>query len=216
MHDVGKEDSTQKIINSLCEDLHELKLAPHPLKMALLWMVLGVVYLGVCLYVFEIRDDLGTKLLDFLFVFEMILTLSMAISAAFCSVWMAVPDMRGQKWMLSVPITFFAVLVTWIGLQTLLASYKFPDIHWHNCYKEAMVFGVIPAIALIYFSLRGKTTRPAGLSVMNALAVGGFGYTALRLSCGSDNIGHICAYHILPYILFALFCIFIVRKIYRW
>ena len=213
---LSKEDKTQSIISGLCNELHEVKVAPHPLGAALVWSILGLVYLLGGLYFFGIRSDFIGKVQDFSFVFELIVTFSMAISAGFCSIWMRVPDMRGQKWMFSVPVTLFVVLASWVGLQTILLTYEFPEIHWHICYTESLVFGVIPAIGLILFSLRGRTTHPVGLSVMNALAVGGFGYAALRLSCLSDNIGHICAYHILPYILFALFCILVIRKIYRW
>lgn len=211
-----KEKKTKSVIRDLCGDLHEVKLAPHPIKPALLWITFGFVYIAICLFLTRIRGDIDAKLFDFAFVFELTITLSMAISAAFCAFWMCVPDMRGQKWMIAVPVTLFGVLFLWIGLQTVMVTYEFPNIHWHHCYKEAIIFGVIPAIAIVVFSLKGKTTHPAGLSVMNALAIGGFGYAAQRLSCGSDHIGHLCAYHVLPYFLFALFCVFIIRKIYRW
>tara|TARA_B100001989_G_C24544231_1_gene469635 strand:- start:979 stop:1629 length:651 start_codon:yes stop_codon:yes gene_type:complete len=211
-----KEEKTKNVISGLCDELCVVKLSPHPLKRAILWCSLGFAYIGVCLYMTRIRNDILDKLVDFSFVFELMLTLSMAVSAGFCAFWLCVPDMRGQKWMISVPTTLFAVLAAWIGLQTALLSYEFPDIHWHTCYKEAIMFGVIPAIAIIVLSLKGKTTHPALLSIMNALAIGGFGYAAQRLSCGSDHIGHICAYHVFPYFLFALFCVFIIRKIYRW
>lgn len=188
----------------------------HPFTRLLPFVLFVVAYLSFTVGYIGVRPDFAEKLTQFHYVFELVLILSMSISSAFASAWLCVPDMRQQKWMLSVSLTLFATFVTWTFLRAVIDSYIMPHLHWHTCYTLSILFGAIPALFIFLLSMKGKTTQPMMLSAMNALAIGGAGYIALRLICQADDIGHLCVFHIVPYILFAFIASVVGRRIYRW
>ncbi len=212
----NENQNTDSLISSLSEELTEVKVLAHPLQRALPWIVFAVLYVSFAVAVLGVRGDIITKIAEPLFIFEILIVFTMSLAAALCSLWMCVPDMRGQKWIISVPITLFFVFLCHFGLKMVMDNYAMPALHFHNCQREALIFGVIPAIAILYLSIRGNTVQPILLSFMNILAVGGIGYIALRISCASDNIGHLGMHHLLPYIIMGIIITLVGRKLYRW
>lgn len=207
---------SETLIVSLCCELECVRVMHHPFRRVLPWILLAALYVSGSVYLFGLRGDFFDLIYNQSYVFELAITLFMSLSAAFCATWLCIPDMRGQKWMIAVPATFFAVLILWLLTKAALQAFILPVMEWHICFTAAAIFGLIPAAAIFVLSVAGKTTSPILLSFMNTLAVGGFGYIGLRLTCASDDIGHLCCYHILPYMLFGLLAALISRRIYRW
>ncbi|MGH1456166.1 MAG: NrsF family protein [Alphaproteobacteria bacterium] len=215
--DIKAEKNVQSLIDDLASELGEPKVMRHPLYSCVPWAVVGIVYIVFAFSVLGVRHNIFEKIADPNFVFEISLTLSLSISAAFSAIWLRYPDIRGQSWILSIPLTLFAVFTVLISLRTFMEAPSLPDIHVaHRCYKHALIFGVIPAISIWVLSMRGKTTHPVLLSLMNALAVGGLGYIGLRITCHADDVRHLCIYHILPYLLLGFIAAVCGRRIYRW
>ncbi len=206
---------TDNLIESLVGDLTPVSVLPHPLRRFVPFFIMAVVYLASAIIYFGIRSDAMDKFNDPTFLFEMSLVFSMALSAGLCAMWLCVPDMRGQQWIISVALSLFGVFTAWIGFQMML-KFSMPHIGMHRCYLNAIIFGAVPALAIIILSIRGKTTHPLLLSTMNTISMGGLGYIGLRLTCHADGIDHICCYHILPYILFGAVAGLLGRRIYRW
>lgn len=215
MSDV-KSKNTKDLIQSLSDELIPVRCMKHPFLRVLPWFIFAGVYVAASIVYLGMRGDMFEKLADPYFVFEMVMMFALSISAALASVWLCVPDMRGQKWMLAVPLTLFSGFIVWTALRFNMERYSMPDVHWHKCMTEAIIFGLIPGIAMSVLSMRGKTTRPFTLAFMNALSIGGLGYIGLRITCGSENIGHISFYHIFPYMVFGIIISMIGRYIYRW
>lgn len=207
---------TECLIDSLCNELTCIKVMRHPLYRLVPWVIIAAVYLAVSVGYLGIRPDIHEKVHSSSFIFEISLIIVMTVEAAMCSQWLCVPDMRDQKWMLAVPLSLFAVFVMWTVARLSVESFAVPYLHWHTCYTSAIIFGAIPGLVIFFLSMCGKTTQPFMLSAMNTLAIGGVGYLGLRLTCRSDDIGHICSFHILPYILLAFAASVMGRKIYRW
>lgn len=207
--------NTDSLIESLVGDLIPVSVLPHPLRRFVPFFILAVIYLISTTTYFGIRSDIMDKLTDPMFLFELSLVFAMSLSAGLCAIWLCVPDMRGQHWIISVALSLFGVFSAWIGFQMLL-NFSMPHISMHPCYLDAIVFGAVPALAIIILSIRGKTTHPLLLSMMNTVSMGGAGYIGLRMTCHADSIDHICCYHILPYILFGAVAGVVGRRIYRW
>ena len=208
--------NTEGLIASLSDDLSEVKPMSHPIRRVVLWAVLTALYTLLMVALFVIRPDFSIKLHDPNYVFELMHIIAISISAMFCSSWLCVPDMRGQKWMLAVPTTLFAVFTLQIILRTTMEIHDVPRLYLHHCVTDSVVFGIIPLCMILFLSIKGKTTHPFAMSFMNALAVGSMGYFGLRVVCMSDEIGHLYAYHLLPYILFGFVISMVGRRIYRW
>ena len=207
---------TDTLIDSLTEDLCPVKVLMHPLLRVLPWCVYAVLYVGLAIYFLGLRYDFEEVIYDPIFVFEMVLVLVMSLSAAVCSMWMCVPDMRGQQWLIAVPTTLFMTFLLLVGLKVGLDGVSMPKITWHHCHSDSMYIGFIPAATIWFLTMRGKTTCYVKTTFMNVLAVGGLGYLGLRLTCGADNMGHISFFHILPYLVLGIVAGLVARRIYRW
>ncbi len=210
------EKNTQDLISSLSDDLSEVKSFPHPMKRAVLWSFIAIAYVVVVVAFLGIRTDISDKFNDPIYIFELSQILAIAVSAGFCSLWLCIPDMRGQNWMIAVPLSLFAVFFLWVGLRTILDLHKGFEVHWSHCQTDSILFGFVPALSIFFLSTKGKTTHPNLIALMSILSVGALGYLGLRITCSSDDVGHLCSYHILPYFLFGIGVSLLARRIYRW
>lgn len=208
--------NTDNLIDSLASELEEVKPARHPLQVALPWFIFAVLYIALAIAMLGMRDDFIYRISDADFVFELGLVVAMSISATFCSLWLCFPDMRGKNWMLAVPISLFSVLLFMLVSRTVLTIDEMPELYWCACINESLIFGVLPAVTLLFLSARGKTTRPQMLSFMNTIAIGGLGYLALRITCSQEDMGHIMMYHVMPYVLMGFLIVLAGIKFFKW
>lgn len=207
---------TENLIDSLTAELEEVKPACHPMKKALPWFIFGVLYICFAVAVLGMRSDFFDRIFDDVYILELGMVFIMSLSAALCSLWLGVPDMRGQRWMLAVPFSTLFLLVFWLIAITVLHLEALPAMYWSGCINEALIFGVIPAITLVLLAARGKTTKPQLMSVMNTIAIGGLGYFGLRITCPVEEIGHLVFHHFLPYVFMGGVIFLAGIKIYRW
>lgn len=210
------ENKTNNLISSLAEELTEVKVLPHPLKRIVPWLLFATAYISIAIVFIGLRDDIGTMVYSSVYVFEILLVVGMSMSAAFCSSWLCCPDIRGQSWIVAVPVSLASVLALWLITKAGLDSYEFPILKYHVCYIGAVIFGLIPAFTIWFLSQKGSTTHPYLMGLMNVISIGGLGYLALRLVCPAEEFGHIFVYHVMPYALFGIVITFIASKIYRW
>lgn len=208
--------STEELIGNLASSLKPVRVLPHPLKRVLLWIGLAAAYMAVVIYTLGLRPDMAPMLHNPFYLFELSVAAAMSVTAAFAAIWLCVPDMREQEWVIAPPLVLLGVFTLWTGLRGLFESFEMPHHIWSHCSADSILFGVVPAAAILFLSLKGKTTHARLLPLMNALAVGGTGYVALRITCGSEDIAHILIHHTAPYIVFAVLAIIAGRRIYRW
>ncbi len=209
-------EETDKLIDKLSLDCEPRRLMPHPLKLAVPWVMFSFLYVVGVVFFQGFRTDIVQRLADPVFVFELVMASSLSISAALASIWLCIPDIRGQRWIIAVPTVLFAVFSFRLLLHVFLDSFHVPAIHWNLCYMSSLIYGVLPALAIIFLSMRGKTTHPVLMAFMVSISVGGVGYIGLRLVCSSEDIGHICCYHVLPYVLFGFLVSLLGYRLYRW
>lgn len=209
-------NSRDDLIGNLTEDLQPISPMAHPFYRLLPWAALSFGYVALVIGIIGIRGDIGTKANDPLFLYEIILALATALSAACASAWLCVPDMRGAKWLLAVPFSLFAVFVGWLATRIIGEPFVMPAIDLHHCLGEAFLMIFVPVTGLILLSRKGATTRPVMMGALNAIAVGGLGFAGLRLICPVDNMGHICIYHVMPFLLLGLIIGLAARRLYRW
>ncbi|MGN7438976.1 MAG: NrsF family protein [Alcanivorax sp.] len=211
-----QDDKTISLIASLADDLTEVKVLPHPLRRIFPWILFAVAYISLAIATIGFRDDISHKLFESVYMFELLLVVGMSMSAAFCSSWLCCPDIRGQSWIVAIPLSLASVLALWLITKAGLDHYEFPILKYHVCYIGAVIFGLIPAFTIWFLSQRGKTTHPYLMGLMNVLSIGGLGYLALRIVCPAEEFGHIFVYHVMPYALFGVVITFVAAKIYRW
>lgn len=206
------------LINELAGDLQPVACMMHPFLRALVWFVLALGYVLGVAYFGGVRPDLARMLDNEMFVFEIVLTSAISISAILATAWMCVPDMREQSWLVAVPFTLLAVFVAWVVLTALEqgALDKMPDMHMHGCVLDGVLMCVVPVFLSVMMVRRGATTRPILGNVLSILSAAALGFTALRFTCMNDMLDHIAISHVLPYVVIGSIFGLIAQRFYRW
>ncbi len=209
--------NTDKLINSLCDDLEPVKPLAHPLMRARPWLALAIVYMVVATFISGIRPDLlSSKLHDTVFIFEILIALSIVLSTLFVSFWANVPDMRGKKWLISIPITLTLVFITWTISRAAGEAPHIDTFSWHSCFRDGIIFATLPITGLIALSARGTTTCPLTCALLNILCASAMGFIALRITCVNDSIEHALLHHLAPFVVLGIVVGGIARRFYRW
>ncbi len=208
--------NSEELISSLSSDLKKVDAMPHPLKRAITILLIAATYMAVAVFALGMRSDIEVKIHDNIFVFEMAYIFITALSAAICSSWLCVPDVRGAKWILATPIVLLSFGVMWSFIHFDIDIHKITHIEMHHCHIKSIIFGTVPIFAILFFSVKGRTTHPYMMALMNIIFVGTLGYIALRVACSSDNAEHICYIHVMPYLLLGIAMAALGKHIYRW
>lgn len=204
------------VINGLSGDLQPVAVMGHPLSRALPSAILCALYVLFVSVAIGFRDDITSKLVEPLFVTEIILSLAIAFSASVTSAWLCVPDMRGQRWLLAVPVALFAGMSVIYMQMTFAQGFEFVHLEWQSCVYQGFYMIGLPLLAVLVMSRKGRTTHPFWMSLNNTLSVGMMGWVGLRFTCGADSVDHIFTYHFFPFVVVGFLLLLFARCIYRW
>jgi hypothetical protein len=204
------------VIERLTGDLRPVRGLAHPGLRAAAWIGLCALYVAGAAVLRGLRVDLADKAGDLHFLFEVGLMALTGLSAALASFWLAVPDARGRRGLSAGPLALFAAFLLWSALRVVTEGVSLEGLRINDCLQEGVIMGFVPAFALVLFSRRGATTHPVLLSVMNALAVAGFGYVGLRVTCAADAVEHATIFHLAPFMLADMLLALAARRLYRW
>lgn len=188
----------------------------HPFIRILPWLVFALVYTYAAVQYIGVRPDIAVKLADPLFLFETAIGLAMSMSAAMTAAWLCVPDMRGQVWMVAFPALLGGVFLVWETIRSVTEGLALQAPHWDHCFEDALLFGTVPAAVLIFTTVRGATTRPFLMALMNVIAVAALAYVGLRFTCMLDTVGHSLIYHVFPFVVFGSVLGLAARRVFRW
>jgi len=208
--------NAETLIDNLCNGLRPCKRLPHPFLRALSGAILALAYVAGVVNYLGIRPDLAQKFQDTAFLFEIGTMGAVSLSAVLAASWLCVPDMRGVKWLVAVPLTLFGVFLFWCGIRAHVDGFAMPAMHWDHCFNDGLLMGFVPAAAVIFMSRRGATTRPFLMALVAVLSVGALGYVGLRFTCMMDTVGHAGVYHLLPFTVFGVLTGAGARVLFKW
>lgn len=204
------------IINDLSGALKPVKPMAHPAWRALLWAAIVIAYVvGVLLWV-GVRHDVALRLVDKQFLYEIASVALIGLSAACASVWLCIPDMRGNGWIVAVPAALCANFVLWMLTMGAEDLFRLDHTHWSHCFEEGLFLAGIPTVVIVVMSMHGSTTRPFTMAAMNTIAGASVASIGLRFSCGIDSMDHAIFYHVLPFVAAGFLIGVFARKIYKW
>ena len=212
----GDENVTETLVERLSENLKPVHCLAHPLRRVFPWMAAAVVYVGAVIFMLGVRADLPMMLREPHFLFELGLMMAVSLSAFLSSAWLCVPDMRGVKGMLAVPLTLFGVFMFWHMVRGVSEEDVFGPIHWGHCMLDSLLMGLFPAAGVSFLCRGGTTTCPRMMAVINLLAVAALAYVGVRLTCPLDTVAHAALSHLLPFILLGAVLGGVARRLYRW
>lgn len=210
------EDKFDKLIDGLADDLKPMKRMGCAIRRALPYLIFSVIYLGALVHFVGIRGDIDEKITDTAFLLENTLMGLALISAAFCSSFLCVPDMRGQKWLIALPITSVSIFALWSIIRAWSEGLHMPHLHIDHCMGEGLFMASIPLSMVVFMMRTGATTQPRLSALMNVIYAGGLAYVGLRLTCSMDTVGHATVSHLIPYLIIGAILGLSARKLYKW
>jgi hypothetical protein len=208
---------TDSLINKLAKDVKPVNKLRHPFIRFLFCILVAGIFVGGSVYFIGIRHDIIDAVDNKAFIAEILAALATGFLSALTANWLAIPDVRQQKWVVWLP--FFP-----LSFFVFMASYQFIIQPIHLAMPEAgaaCVLDIIwlislPAIVLFILLRRAATTHTKMASFMAVLSVLSFGYLCARLVCANDNLPHLLFWHYLPILIIGVFGAVMGSKILRW
>ncbi len=204
------------LISKLEDDLTPVKPMVSPVLRSVIWFFSGLFSVLFVASIAGFRMDLHQKLMETVFVGELVFILILSASAIYSSAWLSIPEGAGKKHVLYVPYIILFIALCILGNDFLSHGISLDNFVFHTCIIDAILMGMVPVLLMIWMMKQGAPTAPIMGATMNMIAAGGIGYMGLRLTCGSDDVGHMCVYHILPFIFVGLLLGLIARRLYHW
>ena len=211
------EQKLDKFIEELADDLKPVKPLAHPLVRMAPLIVVCILYVGAMIAMLGPREDFMPKMMhDIDYVFEILLSLSIFLSSAVALGWMAIPDMRGQTWMKSVPVTLAGIFVIWAILRIVFEWGEPLVFKLQNCSMDGFLMTCLPVAALVLTSRKGAVTQPMWTSFITVLSFTGLGWAGLRFTCGAGTFLQSFVIHFIPFVLMGVVFGLFARRIFRW
>lgn len=210
------EKNTDELINDLCANLEATKPCC-PYRLVSMWLVGAIAYLTFVVAYIGLRPDFDMQLMQSSFLFEISIAAFILISASLASSWLSFPDCMQRHWIKIIPLVLSAVFLIWTVIRSMEEGMAFVSgLHLGHCAQEGMIMEILPLIALVFITMKGRTTQPYWSMVMNVLAVSTLGWIGLRLTCSVDEMGHSLFNHILPFAILAAALGLFARKLFKW
>lgn len=205
------------MIESLSDDLSEVKPLPHPIVRILPLIGVSVLYTLAMVAVLGPRQDWMPKMLNEIgYLFEIVLSLSIFVSAAIALCWMTVPDMRGQTWLKAVPVTLLGVFTGWAGMRIYFEWDEPFVFSFQNCTLDGLILTAVPVFILTLMARNGATTQPRWTAFMSILSFSGLAWAGLRFTCGANTFLQSLVFHFIPFVLLGLVFALFARRIFKW
>lgn len=207
---------TDNLIDKLTEELEPVKPMAKPLQRAFIWLFTGMLSVAIMGAIVKYRMDLSEKVQEPMFLGELSLIFLLSASAAYASAWLSLPDGGSKTKTIYLPYSIVAIAVILLISEVVEHGYVLKQFEFHHCIVDATLMGTIPLCLMIWMTKQGAPTKPVVAAITNMVAAGSIGYIGLRLTCGSDEIGHVCTYHIIPFVVVGLVIGLLARRLYRW
>ncbi len=205
-----------KLIDKLTHDLKPVKPMANPAQRAFAWILTGMISIFVVGAIVKYRMDLAEKVQEPMFIGELMGIFLLAVSAAYASAWLSLPDGGCKTKTIYVPYAIILIAFALLLGDIYEHGYKLKKFELHHCIIDATLIGLIPLGLMIWMTKQGAPTQPILAAVTNIVATGSIGYIGLRLTCGSDEVGHVCTYHVIPFVFAGLVIGLLARRLYRW
>lgn len=210
--------STKDLISSLCEEHEGVKCLACPIKRAIGIFSLIVLYNLIVVSFFDtMRHDVSEFLYDPSILYEIVLIIVMGMAATLSASYLMVPDMKGQKWLLSVPTTLLGAFSIWMIISFMDQGYKSDELHiLGRCLFDGVIYASLPAFFIVYIVRRGASVHQWWLTAMSVLSVACMGWVSLRFVCSVDNATHIFIDHIFPFTIIGLVLALLSKRLFSW
>lgn len=211
---------TDDLIRELAADGRPVRrLAPWLRRTAVWTLVAAACAVGVIASI-GTRRDLAQVIWRAPFVFEALLLIVTAVSAAGGALIVSVPGAERSKLVRWLPITAGAGALLWVTgeLAVVLAAGEQPGrlvLSWW-CIQRTLLVGLVPGILLFTMVARGAPLRAAWAGLLALLATSALGVLGTNIMCSVDRPVHMLLWHVGPMALLAAAGAFIGASLFDW
>lgn len=178
------------------------KAAPKASAVVLRLLMLVTLYFALLLVIHGLRDDIGQKLQQSLFLSEVLLMLSVVLLSALAAGWLSLPDINQKPWIRFVPLLplslFAGLLIYGMWSFSTLTLSECLQLGRFDCVLRIILYGLLPGAVMFYVTAKAAPTRCCWAGSMIGLCVAGLGYILLRLIDPSDDPTQLIVWHFLP------------------
>jgi hypothetical protein len=200
-----------QLISKLAMDIKPVKVLRSPyhsllrwLGLSFLWLILGIMLLGV-------RKDIGYIFKDATFILYFFILLGLAITSAYSSLSFSIPD-KQERILYWLP---FSILASWILLLIFSLNELTSSIFKEGlmCVRDILIFTSAPVILLFNRVKQGSVLQTTVTGILCLLGSGGLGALATQFTC-QDSFGfHHLIWHVPPIMVLGFLGIFIGKKL---
>lgn len=181
------------------------------------WLILSVAYIVAVIAYLGPKVDIIENLQSASFLFEMGIAIAILITSAMASSWLSFPDSLQRNWMKIIAVTLFSIFLFWIGANIIEEGVDSISFFYLPSCSRGLAIEVLPFIALIFLTVRGRTTQPYWSMAMNVMAVSALGWIGLRLTCSMyDSMTYGFINYLLPFSVLGVGIGFFARKLFKW
>lgn len=208
-----------KFIDNLVEEQQPLKPELHPLLRTLPLFAVIAVFMTVVTAGIGLRSDWKPEYVTQfgMFQVELLLSFITGFMALLATGWLRVPYMKSQQLVTRLALGCAAVFFSLEAFRLISEGITFATIEsFIDCYLHSLLLAALPTALLIYFQKSGSSTQPYLSALMGTLAIAGFAWICLRLTCSVNLAGHNAIVQLSPFLILGAGLGMYARRLYRW
>jgi hypothetical protein len=210
---------TDDLIRELAADGRPVRrLAPWLRRVAVWALVAAACAIGV-IGSLGARRDLAQVIWRGPFIFEAMLLIVTALSAAAGALIVSVPGAERSKLVRWLPVAAGAGALFWVAgeLAVVVAAgetNRFLPAWW--CIQRTLLVGLVPGVLLFAMVGRGAPLRAAWAGLLALLSTSALGVLGTNIMCSVDRPLHVLLWHVGPMALLAAAGAFIGASLFDW
>ncbi|MBI1363666.1 MAG: DUF1109 family protein [Proteobacteria bacterium] len=210
--------NTQNLIQQLAAQSDApVRKMRHPAVVGAFLSVFSGLFVMSSVALLGMRTDIAAMLHMPLFGLEVILALLTGVFGMFAANWLAIPDMRQQRWVCWLPfITFAGLTAIILRRYFVMPTDAFTPIGIGHCFPAVVLVAMVPAIVLVIHMRRMATVHGRLAAVVAFLSALSFGYIPARVMCPVDEFSHLLTNHLGPLLLAIPLGMFLGYRLFRW
>ncbi len=190
---------TEKLIHQLVTETQPIKPLAPPLNRFFKWVVFAFVYFTVAVYFIGARPIPIETITHPAFLFQIILILSLVLTAAISVFFLTIPN-KQSVWLFLAPI---ALLMVWTA-SIAIPLFSHGDIHAGaglKCLRNILIVGMPPGVFLFYMLRRTVILNLRTVGFLFILTTTAVGCLGTRFICRNEDPLHFLIWHYMPVIL---------------
>lgn len=210
---------TEDLIKGIAADAKPVRRLASPGLRLAFWLLPTLAFTAMVAHMMGLRPDIGQKLLEPKFVFELIAAFTTGVLAAFAALCAGYPGR--PVWERFAPLVPLALWLGSLGEGCWRSIMRIDPDGLHIkpdliCFPAILLVGSMPALLLFWMVRRGAPIAPVMTTALAALAASAVGAAALRLFHPQDASIMVLVWQFGSVAVLTLFAGLFGRRLLKW